>query len=204
MNCVERSGQWECSFKTFKLFGDFVTNTNKVPVAKAASSINGGVVTLDASASTDGDSDALSYKWEQITGPTFVTITDADKAKATISGAPAGSYYFKLTADDAKDIDFTILNVVVADGSGIENDVIDWTKLSVYPNPVKDELFFQYSELDKIKRVDVYNVSGMFVASKAFSNGSISLKNLTEGIYYLSVYSENEKIGDVKVLKSAH
>ncbi|MFV0467801.1 MAG: discoidin domain-containing protein, partial [Dysgonomonas sp.] len=203
VNCVERSGQWESSIKTFKLFGDFTIGSNQVPVAKATSSAEGNVITLNAANSSDGDSDALSYKWEQITGPTFVSITDADKIKATISDATAGSYYFKLTVDDGKDIDFTILHVVVEGGSGIVSNPIDWAQLSVYPNPVKNELFFQYSETENIKRADVYNSSGMLVVSKTILNGSISLKDLAEGIYYLSVYSEKGKIGSVKVLKSS-
>lgn len=205
LNSIERSGQWESSICTFNLYGDFVTGVNQVPVAKATYAVNaqGDVITLDASKSSDGDDDALTYKWEQITGPVFVNITDADNATATISDMADGSYYFKLTVDDAKDIDFTILHVSVKNGSGIIDNTNNWERLSVYPNPVKDQLFFQYSEIDKVKRTDVYNASGMLVASKEVSNGSISLKDLGEGIYYLSVYSEKEKIGDVKVLKSS-
>jgi len=206
VNCVERSGQWENSIKTFKLFGDFVTGTNQVPVAKAAYSSNaeGNVITLDAGNSTDGDNDVLSYKWEQITGPAFVNITDDNKVSATISDAPTGSYYFKLTVDDGKDIDFTILHVLIDKGNvGIINDRIDWAKLSVYPNPVKDELYFQYPEVEKIKRIDVYNASGMLMASKLISDGSVSLNEFSEGIYFLSVYSEKEKLGDVKVMKAS-
>lgn len=207
VNCVERSGPWENSIKTFKLYGDFVTDLNKIPVAKATyrSDSQGKVITLDASTSSDADNDALSYKWEQVTGPAFVNIADADKVIAKISDVADGSYYFKLTVDDGKDIDFTILHVLVDGGTiGIINDAIDWEKLSVYPNPVKDILFFQYPEVGKIKRTDVYNTSGMLVASKTISDGSVSLKDLAEGIYYLSVYSEKEKLGDVKVMKKSN
>ncbi|NDW10711.1 glycoside hydrolase family 3 C-terminal domain-containing protein [Dysgonomonas sp. 520] len=205
LNCVERSGQWENSIKTFNLYGDFVTNTNQVPVAKASYSANasGDVITLDAGKSSDADGDNLTYQWEQITGPAFVDVTDADKATATISNALKGSYYFKLTVDDGKDIDFTILHVVVDnDNTGITTTPINSEQLKVYPNPVRDELYIQYPQTEKLKRTDVYNVSGMLITSKEILNGRVSLKELAEGVYFLHVYSDNEKIGNVKVLRS--
>lgn len=202
LNCVERSGQWENSIKTFNLYGDFVTNTNNVPVAKANYEKQGTVITLNAGESSDADGDNLTYKWEQITGPAFVAVTNANMSSATFSNALKGSYYFKLIVDDGKDVDFTILHVVVDEEN---TDIIvtpeDSDLIKVYPNPVNDYLFIQYSGNESVKRTDIYNVSGKLIASKKMLNGSISLKELESGIYYLCLYSDEQKIGDVKVMK---
>ncbi|WP_434133690.1 glycosyl hydrolase family 18 protein [Enterobacter cloacae] len=85
--------------------------TNHAPVASAADqSVTGpATVTLDGSASTDPDGDALTYKWTQISGPS-VTLTNSTKAKATFSvGAVTSNQTlaFRLTVTDAKGLSST-------------------------------------------------------------------------------------------------
>ena len=62
-------------------------------------------------------------------------------------------------------------------------------KLSIYPNPVKNNtLFVNGKNIEKIKRVEIYNVNGILVQviEKPFSNKNfISLKNTTKGMYLL-------------------
>ncbi|MDX1517319.1 MAG: choice-of-anchor B family protein, partial [Woeseiaceae bacterium] len=68
------------------------TGINQSPVAVAGASRSvspGSVVTLNGSASTDPDGDALAYQWTQTLGTT-VTLTGADTANASFT-APAVS-----------------------------------------------------------------------------------------------------------------
>ncbi|HDC4682534.1 TPA: glycoside hydrolase [Enterobacter cloacae] len=85
--------------------------TNHAPVASAADQTVTGpaTVTLDGSASTDPDGDALTYKWTQISGPS-VTLTNSTKAKATFSvGAVTSNQTlaFRLTVTDPKGLSST-------------------------------------------------------------------------------------------------
>lgn len=62
-------------------------------------------------------------------------------------------------------------------------------KLSIYPNPVKNnKIYVTGKNIEKIKRVEIYNVNGILVQviEKPFSNKNyITLKNTTKGMYLL-------------------
>lgn len=80
--------------------------TNHPPVATATDQKVTGpaTVTLDGSASTDPDGDAITYKWTQVSGPT-VTLNNSTSAKATFNAAAVTSdqtLAFRLTVTDAK------------------------------------------------------------------------------------------------------
>ena len=73
--------------------------------------------------------------------------------------------------------------------SGLSTTENNKVSLNIYPNPVKNNtLFVNGKNIEKIKRVEIYNVNGILVQviEKPFSNKNfISLKNTTKGMYLL-------------------
>lgn len=73
----------------------------------------------------------------------------------------------------------------------------DTPKLSIYPNPVKNNtLFVNGKNIEKIKKVEIYNTSGVLVqvAEKPFLNKNyLVLKNLPKGMYFLKFDNNSYK-----------
>lgn len=83
-----------------------ITNVNNDPTANAGTDITlneNSAVALNGNASSDPDSDPLTFAWEQVSGPAE-TITDANTATPSLTVpfvSPGGTdLVFKLTVDD--------------------------------------------------------------------------------------------------------
>jgi hypothetical protein len=76
---------------------------NRAPVADAgadAAAMTGAVVNLSAAASTDPDSDTLTYSWVIISGPAGGTISNASQPAASFQATVAGTYVLEVTVRD--------------------------------------------------------------------------------------------------------
>lgn len=101
---------------------DSVTITvddNRAPVAMiapiAAAASSGGVVTLDATGSTDADGNSLTYSWVQISGPT-VTLMNGDTATPSFTAPDVSSQseiVFEVTVSDGSDSSKAQVSVTV-------------------------------------------------------------------------------------------
>ena len=95
------AGEFNLGKMTFARTGDL---TFSYPTANAGTDVKvvlpSTSATLDGSASTESGSKALTYKWEQIYGPTVALISDITAIKPTISGLVEGMYKFKMTVSN--------------------------------------------------------------------------------------------------------
>ncbi len=69
---------------------------------------------------------------------------------------------------------------------GITTDIksIEQNSFLVYPNPVKDKLYFKVNE--KYSETEIYNLDGRLVKiAKVDEQGSLNVTSLSKGIYFL-------------------
>jgi hypothetical protein len=89
---------------------------NAAPVANAGTnqSVILGTVTLDGSASSDANGDAITYKWTLLNKPTNsnAALSSATSAKPTFTADIAGVYVFSLQVNDGK-VDSAVTTVSV-------------------------------------------------------------------------------------------
>ncbi|WP_308809543.1 myxosortase-dependent M36 family metallopeptidase [Archangium lansingense] len=78
---------------------------NTAPVAKARIILSGSQasMTLDGSASSDADGEALTYKWEQTAGAAM-QLDNATQAVLSVDVPASGTYSFRLTVTDARGV----------------------------------------------------------------------------------------------------
>jgi hypothetical protein len=82
---------------------------NQPPIARAGADQNiplsscssAGSAELDGTASTDPENKIVRYIWEQLTGPTSVTLTNTSSAKTSVQNILVGTYTFQLSVVDA-------------------------------------------------------------------------------------------------------
>jgi endonuclease I/chitodextrinase len=81
--------------------------------------------------------------------------------------------------------------------SGLSTTENNKVSLNIYPNPVKNNtLFVNGKNIEKIKRVEIYNVNGILVQviEKPFNNKNyLVLKNLPKGMYFLKFDNNAQK-----------
>ena len=71
---------------------------------------------------------------------------------------------------------------------GVEEATL--STLSIYPNPVIDNLFIT-TDATNIEQITIYSVSGQLVMTAATNDKTVDVSALTEGVYVLQIQTEN-------------
>jgi uncharacterized protein YjdB len=115
------------------------------------------------------------------------TSTDnnvATVADGLVTAVNAGTCAIIATTQDGNFMVFC--NITVTGATGIAE--VSAVQLSVYPNPVREELFIK-SETP-IKKVEIYTLSGVYLLSENNFNEKLSVSALPKGVYLLKVYTD--------------
>jgi beta-glucosidase len=201
VNCVQRATAYGSSFYSFNLNGTFINSTNHVPLANAGNDllIVADNTSLGGALSTDADNDALTYKWEQIAGPSAVTINNATTSLARATGLKAGDYYFKLTVDDGKDVDFDIVKVICNPETAIRE--VSYSEIIIYPNPVHDSFHIQSIENNSVDSVQLFDVKGRMMKTLKVSSNTVSLNGIASGIYFIRLFNLGKLSKTIQIIK---
>jgi len=171
---------------------------NKAPFADAGkdqSVIEGTLVTLDGSASSDKEGDPLTYLW---TAPEGVTLS-ANKVAQPTFWAPIVDkdthLTFSLVVNDGyldSKPDFVTIKIfnekgkksaeIISEVSELKNAVV-----KVYPNPFNDRLFFEVKSPENSGvSLEIFNASGSKIESlnkgQIISGGSLRFEFVPVGL----------------------
>jgi len=93
----------------------------------------------------------------------------------------------------------TYYNYVVGSNCALEvasiQDTVDFSFL----NPVKE--FVSINSESKIDKVEIYNMVGTLVLETKEDTNKVDIKNLSQGIYLIAVYSDNKKSDKKMIVK---
>ncbi len=83
--------------------------------------------------------------------------------------------------------------------TGNDPDVNNSLEFKVYPNPFVD--YVTVSNASELSKVVVSNIAGQVVKEVVYPDGTIQLNELRSGIYFITLYKDNEVVSTVKLLK---
>lgn len=98
---------------------------------------------------------------------------------------------------DNQYVDFEIDVTINFVPDGIKEN--DAASISVYPNPAHDYIRIDTQSIAPVQRVDIYNSTGQMVLST--TETEISVSTLPQGVYFISVFTENQKFVERIVIK---
>ena len=137
--------------------------------------------------------------FRSIGGPSTVTISNSNNPVAIISGLKAGDYYFQLTVDDGKDVDFDIVRLVSEFNTQIQT-LVD-KKLLVYPNPSEDILYFSGIEISTIDSVQIFDMKGNMMMNTPLNKNYISIEGIPQGTYFVRFFTRKKHISSTIFIK---
>ncbi|MBF1148582.1 MAG: endonuclease [Cloacibacterium normanense] len=156
----------------------------------SSSPISGGISSLTIKtqlkfSGTNGSFKLFINGVEKGTIPYSDTVTTTTISNINVSGNVTISIQNNSTTSNR--VAFDDLSWTCYNGLGTDETTVN--KFSIYPNPVKNNtLYVSGKNIEKIKRVEIYNVNGILVQviEKPFNNKNyITLKNPTKGMYLL-------------------
>lgn len=141
-------------------------------------------------------------------GNTVVTYSGIDIDIDDVSGIPSGDYRVAVCADEDNDVFesdetnnclyiTTIGNNITynSNASSISQNIDNSEKVKIYPNPVKDNLTFEF-EKEFSGKLLLFDITGNIVKTEKISSDRIhiNVEDLKKGTYFYKIIDDTEKV----------
>lgn len=157
-------------------------------------------VNLDGVVTDDDDPDEnIDYNILSISNTEYIYAVMQDKRlKMTRLSREESIVTITMRAySDGQYVDFDVHAILHYVPDGVEEN--DAASISVYPNPAHDFIRIDTQSIAPVQRVDIYNSTGQMVLST--TETEISVSTLPQGVYFISVFTENQKFVERIVIK---
>ncbi|MCE7042704.1 T9SS type A sorting domain-containing protein [Dyadobacter sp. CY312] len=183
--------------------------SNPLPVklasfsAKAVETENNQLVAVEWATATETNSDYFEIErsidaknWDLIGNKAAAAESDQLKRYYFQDNSPvAGKSYYRLKMVD---LDGSFAYSRIVSTSLTEDGAV----LTIYPNPVAEEVFIQAPQSGSYKNVSIFNSNGHVVYTSPIvsADKGIDVKNLASGIYYVQTTKTDGKVQSKKIL----
>ena len=209
----ETSYQWRVKASNGTLISDW-SEVWSFTTAECEVILDAPVLISPSNESTGIDASDVMFEWNAVAGATGYTIEVSDgefgpmsyisnvtTTTHNITSLSCGTTYnWRVRA--SKDSDFSDWSDVwifaSTPCSGINANQIE--RLSIYPNPAKDEIFIHADDSFKGSRVEVYNVLGGHVKVQIYESNRIDISQLKAGVYLVVIKNSSGVFGQAKFI----
>jgi hypothetical protein len=147
------------------------------------------ITATDAVRNEGEDNPAFTLSYSGFRNNETESVLDALPTISCIANrnSPAGFYDIVLSGGYDNNYDYQLVygRLEVTLPNGMEG--VSVSKVSVYPNPVKHDLYIQSDY--PVEKVEIYNQSGVCVLADKDYSGKTDVSSLPAGVYYVRVYA---------------
>src|SRR5699024_6609468 len=150
---------------------------------------------IDIKSSTDGINE-IAYPW---VGEYFKNIP------VTLTAIPEEGYVFShwSGAVESSDAEITLNEDTYLKANFIDEDMSteeeNLTNFSLYPNPTEGMVYIQ-SKMD-FEEFNIFDLQGRIIKSGKITNNSVDLEDLSSGIYFLHLQTNEGEKKQIRVMK---
>lgn len=138
--------------------------------------------------------------WPQVGCQSFNTVTYNNVIPSTVTQIIMSTNVIKYgaTADEFEIVENVYTRTFTINLSASDN--LNSNKITIYPNPTKDKITIS-NDIDYSKISISTSLGQTILVIDKNQSGIYDLENIKRGIYFITFYSENHKIGVYKLVK---
>ncbi|PIF30175.1 putative secreted protein (Por secretion system target) [Flavobacterium sp. 9] len=182
-------------------YGVYVIDSEIAPVADFTASAS--VILKGESISFSDNSSNLPTAWLWKIYKNDILAFSAKEQNPIFTFRESGIYKVELTVGNSGGTDTKYINgMILVNDPLLSTQDDDKITFVYYPNPVLNTLYIR-NDLEKIKKVEMYNLSGELVLIQTYNSDTVNVdfSELEKGIYFIYCYQDNSEL-NFKIIKN--